>query len=113
MVTIKEKKDSKADRHSGGRNVEGAAKLKRGKPISLKLRQEILAILAEVYKNTGSALEYRSPFQLLVATALAATAGLAATATQVSLPATATLLPSLTSFHREYPLLTLPRQRKP
>jgi len=35
-------------------------------------QKEILKTLSEVYINTGSALEFRSPFQLLVATALAA-----------------------------------------
>jgi endonuclease-3 len=37
-----------------------------------KNKREMLAILSEVYKDARSALEYQSPFQLLVATALAA-----------------------------------------
>ncbi|MCL1805076.1 MAG: endonuclease III [Clostridiales bacterium] len=40
--------------------------------IEKKIKREILAILAEVYRDIGPALEYGSPFQLLVATALAA-----------------------------------------
>jgi endonuclease-3 len=40
--------------------------------VTANLKQEMLDILAEVYKDTGSALEYQNPFQLLVATALAA-----------------------------------------
>jgi endonuclease-3 len=40
--------------------------------ITQKRKKEILAILSRQYHNTGSALEFHSPFQLLVATALAA-----------------------------------------
>jgi endonuclease-3 len=37
-----------------------------------KHKKEMLAVLSRQYKDTGSALEFNSPFQLLVATALAA-----------------------------------------
>ena len=40
--------------------------------LSLKQKQEMLSILSEVYKDTRSALAFNSPFQLLVATVLAA-----------------------------------------
>jgi len=40
--------------------------------IAKKRKQEILAVLADVYRDSSSALEFGSPFQLLVATALAA-----------------------------------------
>jgi len=40
--------------------------------VTKKAKQEMLAILAQEYQGTGSALVFRSPFQLLVATALAA-----------------------------------------
>ena len=39
---------------------------------TIKQKKEILAILADIYQDTGTALEYGSPFQLLAATALAA-----------------------------------------
>ncbi len=46
--------------------------MEKVRKITKKDKLEILRILEEHYKGTGSALKYRTPFQLLVSTALAA-----------------------------------------
>lgn len=48
------------------------AAMKKPKAITKKRKQEILAVLRETYQGIGTALNFQTPFQLLVATALAA-----------------------------------------